>query len=250
MRSRRSAPVNGWRWEAPHASHHGAQPRRAVIDPDIPPEHAAWFALAQIAFRGFWNTETRIGQSLVVVGAGPIGQMVIRWAAAAGLARISVIDPAGPRLPHAVRGGATHTYESPLGNLAESFDSEVDADPPVYIDTTGNAAVLADVLARAPRFGRVVLLGDPANPGDQRLTSDVLMKDLTITGAFGAQARTNMPNRFVREHFINLVEAGRFLMDGLVTHRFDPENCQAAYDLLDSDRAGTMGAVFSWEPSA
>ena len=100
-----------------------------LIGPSIPPEHPAWFTLAQIAFRGSWNTETRIGQSLVVVGAGPIGQMVIRWAAAAGLARISVIDPAGPRLPHAVRGGATHTYESPLGNLAESFDSDVDADP-------------------------------------------------------------------------------------------------------------------------
>ncbi|GAB3616347.1 zinc-binding dehydrogenase [Okibacterium endophyticum] len=234
--------------EAAHASHHildadGCQ----FVPPGVDSEHAAWFALAQIAFRGFWNTETRIGGSVVVVGAGPIGQMVVRWASAAGLARIAVVDPVAARLTHALDGGADNVFGSALGDVAAPLHIEGEAIPTTYIDTTGNPHVFADVLRRAPRFGRVVLLGDAGDPREQRLTSDVLFKDLTIVGAFGAQVREGWPNERVRQLFLDLLSTGRFSLDGMISHRFRPEECQEAYELLAHSRESTMGAAFLWE---
>lgn len=233
--------------EASHASHHLLKAVECqTVPPGVAPEHAAWFALAQIAFRGFWNTDTRLGGSLVIVGAGPIGQMVIRWASVAGLARITVVDPVSTRLSHAVDGGAHEVFESALADIAAPLHSEDGAIPTTYIDTTGNPHVFADVLRRAPRFGRVVLLGDAGDPSEQRLTSDVLLKDLTIVGAFGAQTREGWPNARVRQFFLDLLGGGCFPVDGLISHRFHPEECGAAYELLANTRQSTMGAAFVW----
>lgn len=234
--------------EAPHASHHVlAMADCQVVPHGVSAEDAAWFALAQIAFRGFWNTDTRIGGALVIVGAGPIGQMVVRWASAAGLAQITVVDPVGQRLQHALDGGAHRVFDSSLADITAALHGENEPIPTTYIDTTGNPHVFADVLRRAPRFGRVVLLGDAGHPGEQRLTSDVLSKDLTIVGAFGAQNREAWPNKRVRALFLDLASAGKFSLAGMVSHRFKPEEAQAAYDLLTNSRQSTMGAAFVWE---
>ncbi|GAA4428660.1 hypothetical protein GCM10023169_30060 [Georgenia halophila] len=234
--------------EASHASHHLLDAVECQLVPaGIDPESAAWFALAQIAFRGFWNTDTRIGGSLVIVGAGPIGQMVVRWASAAGLARITVVDPVTARLTHALDGGAHEVFDSALGDIATPLHIEGEGSPTTYIDTTGNPQVFADVLRRAPRFGRVVLLGDAGDPREQRLTSDVLFKDLSIVGAFGAQVREGCPNARVRQLFLDLLDTSRFSVDRMITHRFRPEDCQAAYDLLANARQSTMGTAFVWE---
>ncbi|WP_139256620.1 zinc-binding dehydrogenase [Herbiconiux ginsengi] len=212
-------------------------------------ESAAWFALAQIAFRGLWTTDTRIGGSLVVVGAGPIRQMVVRWASAAGLGIITVVDPAGQRLRHALDGGAHHVFDSTIADIVEALHGENEAIPTTYIHTTGNPHVFSDVQRRVPRFGRVVLLGDAGHPGEQRLTSDVLIKDPTIVGAFGAQNREGWPNERVRALFLDLLSAGRFSVDGMVSHRFPPKECREAYDLLVNSRESIMGVSFVWEYS-
>lgn len=232
--------------EAPHASHHVLPAEGLRVLPDsASSEHAAWFALAQITFRGFWKTEQRLGGNLVVVGAGPIGQLVVRWASAAGLARIVVVDPFASRLEHALAGGAHEVHPSTLADAPPTVIGDGPGETTI-IDTTGNAAVFADVLRRAPRFGRVVLLGDAGNPGEQHLTSDLLLKDLTVVGAFGAQLTEEWPNRRILDMFVALIGDGRFALEGMVTARFAPQDCQRAYDELLEHRSSIMGAAFDW----
>lgn len=232
--------------EAPHASHHVLGEGGLHIVPDSAgSEHAAWFALAQITFRGFWKTRERLGGSLVVVGAGPIGQLVVRWASVAGLARIAVVDPFPSRLEHARAGGAHEVHASTLDQAPPSL-IEDEHSRATIIDTTGNAEVFSEVLRRAPRFGRVVLLGDAGNPADQHLTSDLLFKDLSVVGAFGAQVTEEWPNRRIRDLFLGLVAAGRFPLEGMVTESFAPSDCQRAYERLVGERSSFMGAAFDW----
>jgi threonine dehydrogenase-like Zn-dependent dehydrogenase len=232
--------------EGPHASHHVVDSGLQAVPDSLPSEHAAWFALAQIAFRGFWRSDARVGDAIVVIGAGPIGQMVVRWASAAGVAS-TVVDPLAVRLEHARAGGASTVQASPLGDAA--MEPPDGPRPAIWIETTGNAGVFAEVLKRAPRFGRVVLLGDAGDPAQQHLTSDVLQKDLTIAGAFGAQTTADWPLQSVRQLFLDFAAAGRFPLGGLITNRFRPEECLVAYQRLVEDRASIMAGAFVWNES-
>jgi threonine dehydrogenase-like Zn-dependent dehydrogenase len=47
-----------------------------------------------------------------------------------------------------------------------------------------------------------------------------------------------------------LLAAGRFRVDGLITHRFTPDAAAEAYDLTARQRAQTMGVLFDWSATA
>ena len=73
------------------------------IPDEVSFEQAAWFALGKITFHGALAAGYQLGDSVLVIGAGPIGQMTIRWARAAGAAKIIVVDTADH--PHAAGEG-------------------------------------------------------------------------------------------------------------------------------------------------
>ena len=226
------------RW--PHASHN-LVPRESctLVPDDVDPRDATWCGLAKIAFSGKTVADYRAGEDVVIVGAGPIGQMSVRWAVASGLASVTVVDVAPFRLELARRGGASHTIEA---SVSESGLRDV----PLVIDTTGNAAVLPDCLRICGRFGKVVLLGDTGRPEAQHLTSDVITKGLTIVGTHDTHDRGGWPESRVNEVFFELVRSGRFSLDGLITHVVDPRDPVKAYELANTVREETMGICFDW----
>jgi 2-desacetyl-2-hydroxyethyl bacteriochlorophyllide A dehydrogenase len=230
---------------APHVSHAVVAADRCTRVPDgLADEQAVWFALAKIAFVGVHVGHVRPGSRVLIAGAGPIGQMAVRWAAAAAAAEVTVVDTARVRLGHAERGGATRVLDLPLDEADLAGGA-----PEVVIDSTGNPAVLPAALRTAADRGQVVLLGDPGAPAEQRLTSDVMIRGVTIAGAHDSYTvgdpRWDNDRAIVRL-FFRLAATGRFPLDGLLTHRFAPQECQAAYDLAAGARADTMGIVFDW----
>ena len=236
----------------PHASHHTVDVEACTRLPrGIDLRDAVWCGLAKIAFRGAWAAGWRAGERVAIVGAGPIGQMLLRWARAAGLATIAVVEPAPLRLDLARRGGATALIAEPLAQADEALRAHFGGRRPgLIVDTTGNAAVFADVLRAAGRFGRVVLLGDTGRPSEQRLTHDVIGKGLTIVGVHDTHDRDGWDERRIHETWLALVTSGRFPLDGLVTHEFAPDDCAAAYALANARRHETLGIAFNWQGSS
>jgi threonine dehydrogenase-like Zn-dependent dehydrogenase len=223
-----------------HASHHVIARERCTTVPDgVDARDATWCGLAKIAFSGQTVAGYRVGEDVVIVGAGPIGQMSVRWAIASGLRSVTVIDVAPFRLDLARRAGASRTIEA---TVAESGLADVS----LVIDTTGNAGVLADALRICGRFGKVVLLGDTGRPAAQHLTSDVVTKGLTIVGTHDTHDRGGWPEQCVNAVFFELVRTGRFSLDDLITHVVDPRDPAKAYELANTVREETMGICFDW----
>ncbi len=76
-----------------HASEHVFEALRCYPVPDsISDEDASWFSLAKIGAMGARVADVRLGERVVVIGAGPIGQMALRWAVAAGAGQLIVVD--------------------------------------------------------------------------------------------------------------------------------------------------------------
>ena len=236
----------------PHASGHTLpEVKCAPVPEGVSTEDAAWFALAKIAFVGMLAAKIQLGERVVVIGAGPIGQMVTRWCAAVAAGDVVVVDPTPARLRLAEAGGATAILNGPVGEQQEEIVLALRGErPDVVIDATGNAAVFSDALRACGDFGRVVLLGDPGSPASQRLTPDALTRGLTIIGAHDAHSRRDARrwdhDREIFRLFFRLVLSARFPLDGLLNRRYLPEKAQEAYDFLEDHREGTMGVVFDW----
>ncbi len=210
-------------------------------------DEAVWFSLAKIAFHGASVARYTLGDSVLIIGAGPIGQMSTRWARAAGCASIIVADAVPDRMALAIAGGASATITGPI---TEARDAVLAAGggqlPRVVIDSTGNAAVFSAALGLAADRGAVVVLGDTGQPGSQTLTPDVIMRGLTIVGAHDGHNTAAWNNQTITALFYTLAATGRFPLGGLNTHRFTPAQCEEAYAVANRDRARTMGIVFDW----
>lgn len=239
-------------WRRPHGSHHVLSlDAGGVIDYCLPVPRgvsstdALWFALGHIAFRGAQVADYGLGDDVLVVGAGPVGQMSVRWARAAGARRIVVVDPFNERLMLAQRGGATVVVASPI----EEAQSEIavgEGVPPLIVDTTGNARVFEVLQTIAPRYGRIVMLGNTGTPHEQRLTDHLIHAGLTVVGVQDVHEHGGWTQQRVQALFLHLLDDGRLSVEGLNTHFFQPDQCQAAYELPWLDRGATMGIVFDW----
>lgn len=231
-----------------HASHHVVQVEHAHLLPDgVDPREMTWMGLIKIAGIGARAADYKLGDSVAVVGAGPIGQMTVRWAAASGAGAIAIIDPVASRLELAKRGGATAGIAKPVGECLDDLKAACNGDQPrVVFDTTGHPSVFAQALALPRRFGRVVLLGDTGTPAQQHLTADVVTRGLSIVGAHDTHNDDTWNEPIVYRHFLRLHVAGRFNLAGLITHTFRGDHAEEAYRVANTRRGETMGILFDW----
>lgn len=231
----------------PHASHAVCPWQEAtVVDPPIAADVAAWFALAQITFNGVRHARIGLSDRVALVGAGPVGQMVLRWVLACGAWEVAVIDTSPHRLELARAAGATHTLGMPAGEAVAEVERVLGRKPDVAIDATGSAAVFASILAMPRDGGKVLLMGDPGNPDDQHLTPDLLTRSLTVVGA---HFMTRFPDRTwgdIHRVFFRMVSDGRIRMEGMTTRVLEPDDPQSAYRLAVEERDRLMGLVFAW----
>jgi len=231
-----------------HRSHAVLEAAECYLIPDaLSFDQAVWFSLAKITFHGAQAAHHRLGDSLLIIGAGPIGQMGIRWARAAGVASIIIVDAVPNRMALAKAGGATETITGAIDNVKsrvlEAGDGKL---PRVVIDSTGNAKVFAAALGLVADRGTVVILGDTGQPGQQTLTTDVIMRGLHIVGAHDGHNTAEWNNATISQLFFKLVASGRFPLQGLNSHCFAPDQCAEAYAVANRDRANTMGIIFDW----
>ena len=232
----------------PHASHRVlAASECVVVPPTLDPRLAAWFALGKITFMGARAAEYQIGDVVVIIGAGPIGQMSVRWAAALGCQRIIVVDQVESRLALARAGGATTTIAKPIGEAREAIIAANRGEQPcVVIDGTGNQEVFVHALGLVARKGTVVILGDTGSPSQQRLTSDVITRGVRIVGAHDCLEDAQWNTSTITEYFFVLAASGRFPLAGMNSHSFPGAEGMKAYELANTRRGETMGIIFDW----
>ena len=237
-----------------HASHQLIDAIGCTRVPDgIDARDATWFAFAKIARMGVQVADFGLDARILTLGAGMIGQMIVRWANAAGVASNVVVDPVPTRLELAARGGATATSTASVTDRDAVLDACRGIEPDVVIDATGNADVFTAALRLVAFRGRVVLVGNTGEPSKQRLTDDVLNRCLTIVGAHDIMSMLASPwdgDRRLHEHFFHLACTGRFDLGGLITDVFAPSAAEVAYRALDERPGETLGVAFDWAASS
>jgi len=109
----------------------------------------------------FYKIDDIIGQDVVVLGQGPVGQLFNAALRNLGARRIIAVDPLAHRLDIATRMGATHTL-SPDDGLVEQVRALCDGElPHMVVEAVGKQASFQLAAALLRRNGTLLYFGVP-----------------------------------------------------------------------------------------
>ena len=227
---------------------------RSVKVPDgVAPDDAPWFGMACIAQIGVRRAAHSLGDAVVIVGAGLLGQLVTQYLCLQGAREIIVIDTAPARLQLAKEHGATQVLNMTADKAHDAvYDLTGGQGADVVYDITGHPASFQPALKLVRRFGKLLLLGDTARPGLQCLTPDIVTRGVQIIGAHDSMppdtpsAHDRWSHTEMSELFFTFLQRGQMRVADMVTHRYKPQHASQAYTDLLRDRSTALGVIFDW----
>lgn len=172
---------------------------------------------------GVLNGGVSPGDTVVIVGAGPIGLAAIATAKLFSPARIIVVDAADSRRKAALERGADlalgpdENVEETVRELTGGLGAEV------AIEAVGVPATF-ELCTRVVRPGGTVAnVGVHGAPATLHL-EDLWIKNVTIT--------TGLVDTSTTPRLLSMLSAGKLQLPGLITHRFGIDEMQDAYDVF------------------
>ncbi|GHO78340.1 galactitol-1-phosphate 5-dehydrogenase [Ktedonobacter sp. SOSP1-85] len=123
------------------------------------------------------------GDSLLIIGAGPIGLFCLAYARSLGITEILVSDMLPARLEIAQQWGASATLNARTSDVVQSVQQIYRGGAMAVIDAVGATATRAQAIQAVVPGGRVVFIGlhDEESP----LAANYLIRqEVTITGSF------------------------------------------------------------------
>jgi alcohol dehydrogenase len=192
---------------------------------------------------GVLKGQVRPGDTVVVVGAGPIGLAAILTARLYSPSHIIAIDKADSRLQAAKQFGADIVVRSdadpfdPVDPLAavQSVTDGLGAD--VVIEAVGVPATFELCTTLVRPGGRVANIGVHGRPATLHL-EDLWIRDVTIT--------TGLVDTSSTPTLLRMLGAGQIDVGHMITHRFAFDDFMEAYDVFeDPSRTGALKIVVS-----
>jgi S-(hydroxymethyl)glutathione dehydrogenase/alcohol dehydrogenase len=212
--------------------------RMTVIPPDYDLKVAPLLGCAVTTAAGVINNDAKvkIGESVAVFGIGGVGLNVIQFAHLAGSYPIVAVDLVDAKLEMAKSRGATHTLNpSKVGDLDAAIREIVGkGGPDKIVETTGAKSVIELAYNLTHADGTCVLVGVPSEKVS--IYTLPIHFNKVLTGSHGGDARPHIDI----PRLIALSKAGRFSLDGIITHEFSLDRIN---DALEVVRSGTAGRV-------
>ncbi|MGB8212313.1 MAG: alcohol dehydrogenase catalytic domain-containing protein [Anaerolineales bacterium] len=194
-------------------------PEKAVFDiGNLPFEQGAFMEPLSCVLHGLGRLDIAMAARVLLLGAGPIGLLLLQGLRLNGAASVEVVDKNPQRATLAMDLGAGRS----LTNLDELDRDAYDA----VVDATGALAVMNRALDFARPGGKVLLFGVP--PAGQKLNVEafpIFHKGLTILSSY-----TSLRNSY---QALDLLKSGRIAVEKLVSHRLPLEQLEQGIELIE-----------------
>ena len=173
------------------------------------------------------------GQSVLVLGCGPIGLMAIAIANLAGAARIFATDINPERLEMAREMGADVLMDARTDVVGDLRRETGGVGVDVVLEMSGAESAIRQGFDAVTNGGRVSLLGLPSRPITLDLNNEIIFKGVRVYGITG------------RKMFETWYRTQALLAQGLdvspiVTHRIPLTRFEEAFELLAGGHAGKV----------
>jgi L-iditol 2-dehydrogenase len=201
------------------------------IPKDMPFALAATAEPLACCLHGAERAQIKLGDVVVVIGAGFIGLLMVQLALLRGAATVIVSEPAAQKRETARRLGAHRLVDPEREDLAQVVrDLTQEAGADAVIECVGGQATAQEAVGLAGPGARVVLFG-VAPEADRVAVSpyDLYRREITITGSF--------VNPFTQAAALALLQSGRVKVAELITHRLPLDELARAFALIESREA-------------
>ncbi|WP_166346479.1 zinc-dependent alcohol dehydrogenase [Phytoactinopolyspora limicola] len=196
------------------------------------PHHVPWdvAALAEplaVAYRAIARAGVRPGESVAVIGPGPVGLLTAAAARSAGAGRVVAVGTRQNRLDLARRFGADHTINGRERDVREALVDDAGGLCDVVIEAAGRVEAQQQAVGLVRRGGRVVLAGACGAGASVtfRADEDLLTREIDVLPSFLSAGGF--------EPAITLLARAELPFAALVTHRFGLDDVAAAYDVIE-----------------
>jgi 2-desacetyl-2-hydroxyethyl bacteriochlorophyllide A dehydrogenase len=200
----------------------------------IDPREATLFGMASVAMRSCRNADLRMGDRLLIVGAGFVGQAAAQIAAAMG-ARVTLCDIDRRRLEAARRIGAAEAVVDVAG---DGWERNIrDANFHVVLDVAGVPGMEQKLIAAARPRGTVLFVAGrfevayPFNLGQRR--------EITLR-------QNSHFDQSDLDNLCRLVQRSMVRLAPLIRDTVPVAEAKRVYDTLRDEPARLFGTVFDW----
>jgi len=177
----------------------------------------------------------RVGDSMSLFGAGPIGLMMVQLARMKGAERVFVVEPLPWRRALAERFGAIPISPTEQNPVAVVLERTRGRGVEVAVECAWADSTIQQAAETAVPGGRVVLVGIPADDQCRMSHSTGRRKELTLL--FSRRMKHTYPAA------ISLVQEGSVDVQSLISHRFPLRNLPEAFALNAAYRDGVVKVI-------
>lgn len=178
----------------------------------------------------------KMGDTVVITGAGPIGLMNLLAVKAAGAANVIISDMVPERLKVAQEIGATRVISGGADELKEAARELTEGrGADVCIECAGHPNALNACIAAARPGATVVLIGMPPNDTATLNINDMIVREIKLRPIF----RYN--NTFPTG--VSLIASGKVNLKPLISKRFALSEVPQAFEYVVENRATCVKAV-------
>jgi predicted dehydrogenase/threonine dehydrogenase-like Zn-dependent dehydrogenase len=222
-------------------------------------EAASYVALGAIAMQGLRQAEPALGEVIVVIGLGLLGQLTVQMLAANGC-RVVGADPDAQRVALARASGVDAVGPSELAAHVMHASGGRGADAAIITASARDDGPIAAAADLCRKRGRVVVVGAVGMnlPREPFYMKEI---DLRLSTSYGPgrydvdyeEKGHDYPYAYVRwteqrnmQAFLELLRDGRVKAGALTTHRFPIERAAEAYDLILNDSEPHLGVLLEY----
>jgi S-(hydroxymethyl)glutathione dehydrogenase/alcohol dehydrogenase len=179
------------------------------------------------------NAKVKIGESVVVFGAGGIGLNIVQAASMLSAYPVIAVDLHDNKLKLAREMGATHIINSRDQDVLKTISELLGKKGlDVFIDNTGQPSVIELGYQLTHAQGRIVLVGVPKKGNNISIYSLPLHFGKEITGSHGGEA---VPHQDI-SRYQKLFAAGRIKLRELITDFYLLDNVNEAINEMRSGK--------------
>ncbi len=224
-----------------------------IEDENISMQEAAVAFITSFPMAAIRKTRLEIGESVLVMGLGLLGQLAIKLARIAGAVPIVAVDPVKERREEALKNGADFAFDPFEEGFATKVKDATCGGARVCIEVTGVGSGLNGALDCMAKFGRVALLGCTRSSD---FTIDYYKKvhgpGITLIGAH-TMARPDIESHagwFTHRDditaILKLLTGRRLDIKEMIKEVHSPDECYEVYTRLVNDKNFPILVQFDW----
>jgi len=201
-------------------------PEGAVFDiGDLSFEEASFMEPLSCVLHGVERFRLELADRVLLIGAGPIGLLLLQSLLLTGCSRVDVADRDPDRLETAKRFGAANTFTN-LNDVPREYYHKV-------CDATGATSVLEQTVDFVRSSGTVLWFGVPNVQAEVRVSPFTLFaREITILSTY-----TSLRNSW---QALYLLQEGRIKVKELISHRLPLDEFEKGLKILETHSEPAM----------